>query len=171
LQRQEIQFEHVGAKNLHRDEGFDAELAAILAASKGIHFAMLGSRPPEFVLPEWDVFVLPSRSEAFPLATLEAMATGLPVIATDVGGVSEQIRHMQTGILVPADDVEAIASWLVRLHDEPALRRRLGDAASAFVRSTLTLEQQAAGLHRAYLMALSARFGPPALRPREAAAT
>ena len=99
------------------------------------------------------------------------MATGLPVIASDVGGVSEQIKHLQTGILVPADDADAIASWLVRLHDEPDLRRRLGEAAAAFVRSTLTLDLQAAGLHRAYLMALRTRFGPPELTRRQAALT
>jgi glycosyltransferase involved in cell wall biosynthesis len=107
---------------------------------------------------------LTSRSEGFPLVTLEAMATGLPVVATAVGGVPEQMDHLSSGILVAPDDPEAIASWLVRLHDDPELRRRVGREGARRVRSEFTIAGQAEGLHRAYLAALNLRFGPPRVR-------
>lgn len=157
--------EHVGASGLHRDPGLDAEVAGLIAGAAG-RITMCGALPAESVLGRWDAFVLSSRSEAFPLATLEAMAAGLPVIATSVGGVPEQIEHLVSGVLVPPDDPEAIAAWIVRLHDDPGLRRRLGAAAAARAAAEFTLSGQAAGLHRAYLTALNRRFGPPAVRAR-----
>jgi glycosyltransferase involved in cell wall biosynthesis/uncharacterized membrane protein len=75
-----------------------------------------------------DVFVLSSRSEGHPVSLLEAMAAGLPVVATDVGGVAESVVHGQTGLLVPAGDVTALAAALERLVDDEQLRRRLGTA-------------------------------------------
>ena len=168
-ERPDLRFEHVGASHLHRDPGLDAEISQLLDEEEEQRIAMLGSRPAAAVMPGWDVFVLASRSEGFPLATLEAMAAGLPVIATSVGGVPEQIEHLRTGILVAPGDQRAIASWIVRLSDEPELRRRLGTAAAARVRSEFTLARQAEGLHRAYLTALNLRFGPPVVRRREVA--
>lgn len=55
-----------------------------------------------------DVFVLPSRSEAFPNVVLEAMASGLPVVATNVGSVAELVEEGATGFLVPHDDAAAL---------------------------------------------------------------
>ena len=128
-QRPEMRFEHVGAPNLHRDAGLGDELARLRAEIRPEGAVqMVGSRPAAEVLGRWDVFLSTSRSEAFPLATLEAMAAGLPVVATAVGGVPEQIDHLENGVLVRPDDPEAVATWLVRLHDEPELRRRLGRA-------------------------------------------
>jgi glycosyltransferase involved in cell wall biosynthesis len=92
------------------------------------------------------------------------MAHGLPVVATAVGGVPEQIQDGATGLLVPPEDPEAIARAIVRLYDDVGLRERLGAAAAAHVRSERTLERQAGGLHRAYLTALNRRFGPPPVR-------
>jgi glycosyltransferase involved in cell wall biosynthesis len=164
-ERPDMRFEHVGAPDLHRDSGLDAELAELSAAIPWeSHLAMLGYRPAAEVLPRWNVFVCSSRSEAFPLATLEAMAMGIPVVATMVGGVPEQIDHLETGVLVRPGDPEAIATWLVRLHDDPDLRARLGEAAAARARREFTLERQAEGLHRAYLLALNRRFGPARVR-------
>jgi glycosyltransferase involved in cell wall biosynthesis len=67
-------------------------------------------------------------------------------------------------VLVRPEDPEAIAAWLVRLHDEPGLRARLGAAGAARVREEFTLESQAEGLHRAYLTALNRRFAPSRVR-------
>jgi glycosyltransferase involved in cell wall biosynthesis len=92
------------------------------------------------------------------------MALGIPVVATAVGGVREQIDHLESGILVRPDDPEAIASWLVRLHDDADLRGRLGRAGAGRVRREFTLSRQAEGLHRAYLAALDLRFAPPRVR-------
>ncbi len=163
--REEIRFQHVGSPDLHRDPGLDEEIADLMSDPRvqGGGLEMLGALPSETVLPRWNVVVSTSRSEGFPLATLEAMAAGLPVVATTVGGLPEQIEHLVSGILVPPDDPEALARWLVRLYDDEQLRRRLGEAARSRVASEFTLKRQAAGLHNAYLKALTLRFGPSPL--------
>jgi glycosyltransferase involved in cell wall biosynthesis len=163
-ERPDVTFEHVGATDLHRDPSLDDDIARRLAAVPPGRLAMLGPQPASDVLPRWSAFVSASRSEAFPLAVLEAMAHGLPVVATAVGGVPEQIRDGATGLLVPPEDPSAMAQAILRLHDDLALRDRLGAAAAAHVRSERTLERQAGGLHRAYLTALNRRFGPPTVR-------
>jgi glycosyltransferase involved in cell wall biosynthesis len=163
----DLRFVHAGARDLHRDAGLDGEIERLLEGVRPADaVSLLGPSPAETVLSSSDVFVSASRSEGFPLVTLEAMAAGLPVVATAVGGVPEQIVHLENGILVPPDDPEAIADWLVRLHDEPELRRRLGEAAARRARSEFTLARQAEGLHRAYLAALDLRFGPKSVRRR-----
>jgi glycosyltransferase involved in cell wall biosynthesis len=106
-------------------------------------------------LAEWDLFVLPSREDAFPLAVLEAMATGLPVIGTRVGGMPEQVTP-ETGILVDADDVEALAGAILKLARQPERRAAMGAAARRRVESDLTSERQAEHLHEAYLATLAA---------------
>ena len=164
-QRPDMRFEHVGAPDLHRDDGLDDELGRLRRDIRPESaLAMLGSRPAADVLPRWSLFVCSSRSEAFPLATLEAMAMGIPVVATTVGGIPEQIDHLENGILVRPDDPEAIATWLVRLHDDAELRSRLGEAGAERVGTEFTLTRQAEGLHRAYLAALNRRFAPRPVR-------
>ena len=169
-QRPAMRFEHAGAADLHRDGGLDDELAQLTADIAPGGLTMLGHRRAAEILPGWQVFVCSSRSEAFPLATLEAMAMGIPVVATTVGGIPEQIEHLENGVLVRPDDPEAIATWLVRLHDDVDLRRRLGRAAAERVRREFTLERQAEGLHRAYLTALNRRFAPARVRRAAASA-
>ncbi len=87
-----------------------------------------------------DVFLLPSLWEGMPNALLEAMAAGLPVISTNVGGVSEIVKNGETGYLVPKEDARAISVALQAMKDNPALRTNLGDAARAAV-SHLTWER------------------------------
>lgn len=93
---------------------------------------LLGARAdiPE-LLARSDVFVLSSRSEGFPVSVLEAMAAGLPVVATDVGGVAQAVEDGETGFLVPAADSEALTRALERLVSDADLRRRLGAAGRA----------------------------------------
>ena len=82
-----------------------------------------------------DVCVLPSATETCGLVALEAMATGLPVIAADAGGFRESIRDGHNGILVPATDARAFAGHVVTLVLERDRRRALGAAARQFALS------------------------------------
>ena len=75
-----------------------------------------------------DVFVLSSDSEGLPMSVLEAMASGLPVVASAVGGIPELVRDEGTGVLVPPRDPGALAAALEALIAQPALRARLGEA-------------------------------------------
>ncbi len=75
------------------------------------------------------VLVGPSLYEGLGLVYLEAMAFGLPTIATTAGGASEIVSDGETGLLCPPDDAESIADAIRTLRDEPNLRRRMGDSA------------------------------------------
>jgi L-malate glycosyltransferase len=75
---------------------------------------------------------LPSASESFGLAALEALACGVPVVASAVGGIPEVIRHDQTGILCPVGDTQAMAAAVARLTD-PATHQAFAQAARAEV--------------------------------------
>jgi glycosyltransferase involved in cell wall biosynthesis/O-antigen/teichoic acid export membrane protein len=78
-------------------------------------------------LRDFDIFVLPSRMEAFPLSILEAMLARLPVVASDVGSVSEAVIEGETGLLFPAGDLDALVAALDRLLTDGALRQQLGN--------------------------------------------
>jgi len=80
------------------------------------------------VLAGLDIFCLATRQEAMGTAFLEAAASGLPVIGTDVGGVGEMMRPGVTGLLVPLDDPQALQNALLQLIDSPELRKKMGQA-------------------------------------------
>jgi glycosyltransferase involved in cell wall biosynthesis len=95
---------------------------------------LLEPRPREEVLAlyrEADVFVLPTWSEGFPNVVIEAMAAGLPVVATPVGAIPDVVRDGEEGLLVPPRDAAALVRALARLADDPSLRARLGAQARA----------------------------------------
>jgi glycosyltransferase involved in cell wall biosynthesis len=75
-----------------------------------------------------EIFVLSTRSEGLPLSILEAMAAGLPVVASNVGGVPELVIDGETGLLVPAGDPRSLATAIERLLEDPPFAGRLGDA-------------------------------------------
>jgi glycosyltransferase involved in cell wall biosynthesis len=72
-----------------------------------------------------DALVFPSRYEGFGLPPLEAMSAGCPVITTDVPVVNESVRDGENGLLAPYDDPQGLATAILRLLDDPALRERL----------------------------------------------
>lgn len=98
------------------------------AAEHGVRF--LGMREDvDRLYGAMDMFVLPSWREGFPRAAMEAAASGLPVIASDVRGCRQVVDHGVTGLLVPVRDGAALADAVRALGDDPARRRRMGAAA------------------------------------------
>jgi glycosyltransferase involved in cell wall biosynthesis len=90
---------------------------------------------PESFLEQGSVYVQSSRLEALPLALLEAMAIGIPVVATDVGGVSDIVADGETGLLVPPEDPAALAAAIERLLTDVELRDRVRTSAFALATS------------------------------------
>lgn len=74
-----------------------------------------------------DLFLLPSSQESFGLAALEAMAYGIPVVASDVGGIPELIENGKSGLLAPVGDVAAMSAYAIELLTNPNLHRAIGE--------------------------------------------
>ncbi len=102
------------------------------------------------VLGRWDIFVMPSLEEGFPIAALDAMAAGLPVVASAVGGVPELIEDGKAGWLVPPQDAEALADRLRPLLSDPDLRLSMGSAGYARVRDHFSAAQMTEQFARLY---------------------
>jgi glycosyltransferase involved in cell wall biosynthesis len=118
---------------LGEDHAGMAERLRALAGSHAGRLHLLGHHPPSEVFPavrSADIVVLPSRWENFALAALEAMALGRPTVLTSAGGAVEFCTDGEDALLVPPEDVEALALALLRLIESPELRERLGRAAA-----------------------------------------
>ena len=118
----------VVGKRLSSDRGPDIA-AALQSAGLGERLRLLGYREdvPD-VLAAADIFALPSHFEGLPMSVIEAMLTGLPVVATNIRGPREQVVDGVTGFLVPPRTVEPLAETLARLAADPALRSVMGAA-------------------------------------------
>ena len=81
-----------------------------------------------------DIFVLTSRREGLPKAILEAMAVGLPIIATDVRGNRDLVKHGENGLIIPLDDVERTAEAIMKLIAEPELKETMGEKSKELVK-------------------------------------
>lgn len=102
----------------------------------------LGDRTDiEELLSQANIFVLTSNWEGFPLTILEAMRAGLPVVASDVGGVKEAVVHGETGFLVPRGDVQSLAACLENLINNPKLRADMGKNAHKRYEKNFTFEK------------------------------
>ena len=174
------------AATLHPRKGLDVLLrAAALLSRKDVDFHLLlaGTGPAEGELKELarrldlegrvffpgrvepseriyaalDVFCLPSRKEGLGVAALEAMASGLPVAASRVGGLAESVVEGETGFLVPPGDQGALGQALERLLSDPPLRRRMGLAGARRVGGRYTARAMGEGNRRIYLEILEAR--------------
>jgi glycosyltransferase involved in cell wall biosynthesis len=96
------------------------------------------------------VVACPSRREGFGVVCAEAMAYGRPVVAGDVGGLRDLVRHEETGLLVPPGDVGALRAALQRLLADPDLRRRFGDAGRTRIEEHFTWQRFGDETLRAY---------------------
>ncbi len=118
--------------------------------------SFLGSRPDvPAVLRRARVAVLASHGEGLPNGVLEAMAAGLPVVATDVGGTAELVEDTVTGWMVPPRDVEALGGAIARLVDEPAAAARMGVAGRGRVEERFTAARMAAEVEEVYSRVLA----------------
>lgn len=102
------------------------------------------------VLQALDCFILPSLWEGMPLALLEAMASGIPVIATDVAGTRELIQHEVNGLLIPAKDPEAIVEALILMKENKTLRNKILQSALNFVRAKYSVAANMATYTKLY---------------------
>ena len=109
-----------------------------------------------------DVFVLSSRKEGLPLSIMEAMMTGLPVVASRVGGVPELVEDEDTGFLVSPGDPQSLRDALAALLMDEGLRQRLGHRGRERAQREFTLDRMCAATIAIYEQVLEAREGPPA---------
>ena len=107
-----------------------------------------------FYLRQSDVFVLSSVSEGLPVSLLEAMAAGLPIIVTDVGGMPGVVRTADCGVVVPKSDAHALASGMVDLARDESKRKRLGMNALKAYNAHFTVGRMAEQYERLYLECL-----------------
>lgn len=105
---------------------------------------------PEEFIPFFDIFVLPSRAEAFGSVFAEAALSWLCLIGTDVGGIAEQIEHQVNGLLVPVDDVEALADAIETVLVDPDLRYRLAKNAYEKAIKSYSLDRVIESLYQVY---------------------
>ena len=136
----------------------DAELSALAAAAPWHGVRCVPFRPDVLAFYRlFDLVVLPSRREGLSQALLEAMALGLPVVASRAGGNRDLIRHGEDGWLVPPRDSAAFARALARLLADPQLRSALGQRARRTARERFPLTRTAALTEAAYRAALAQR--------------
>jgi len=102
-----------------------------------------------------DVLLMPSLHEGLPYALLEAMALGVPIVASRVGGLVEVLEDGVTGILVSAGRPDELAAAVSRLRRDPSLRARVGRQAQALQRSRFSLEAMADSYLEVYREALA----------------
>lgn len=115
------------------------------------NFRFLGSREDVFaILRMSDAFCLPSRSEGFSNALIEAMASKLPCVATNVGGNSEVVKHGETGFIVASEDLQDLAARLIYLLDDPSLATEMGLRGEEVIQSQFTVQAMIGGLVQVY---------------------
>ncbi|NMB10816.1 MAG: glycosyltransferase family 4 protein [Firmicutes bacterium] len=167
------------ACRLTEEKGIDILLAAAVEAvrvEKALRFVIIGAGPEgeklrrvveemgltdhvrflgfcdtaRNLFPAFDAFVLPSRTEGWPLSIMEAMVMGLPVIATRVGGIPHMVEAGQTGILVQPGQVRDLTEALILLARDRSRARRLGEAAAEYGREHFDARAMVAQVEKVY---------------------
>jgi glycosyltransferase involved in cell wall biosynthesis len=134
-------------------EGPDRPQLEARARRRGVIDALhlIGTTPgPMPLLAGADLFVSPSWAESFPYTVLEAMAAGLPVVATDAGGTAEAVDHGRTGLIVPPHDAGALAAAIVELLADVDRRARLGAEGRRRQQERFTLARMVEGTLSVY---------------------
>lgn len=155
-------FEMVGSESelIDREWAHEVISAATAAGITHVPSAEVFER-----MRHWDAFVLPSRSDPFPLSMLEAMASGLPVVGSRRDGIAEQITN-GTGLLVEPEDPAALADAIAWMATQPTeIRRRMGAAARGRVSSSFTIEHHAAAMDEAYRATIANRAARREAKP------
>jgi glycosyltransferase involved in cell wall biosynthesis len=121
------------------------------ALNVGAHVHRLGRRSdiPE-LLAASDIFMLPSLEEALPLSILEAMAAGLPTVATTVGGNSECVLPGETGLLVPPRDPQALANAVLEMLGDRQWLLRMGSNARQHCMNRFSIDRQTAAIEAVF---------------------
>ena len=144
---------HPTASVVVAGSGPDRAMIEARALERGVAGALLligETAGPGPVLAGADVFVSASWAESFPYNVLEAMAAGLPVVATDVGGTAEAVVDGATGVLVPPRDAGALGAAIGELLADPARRERLGAGARPRAAEHFTVDQMVEGTIQVY---------------------
>jgi glycosyltransferase involved in cell wall biosynthesis len=157
-------------------KGIDLAIEVLAELGEGFHLVVVGDGPqrPELealverlgvsdqvellpfradardLLPNFDVYLLPSRLEAFPVTVQEAMQAGVPVVATEVGSIREAVDHGETGFVVPVEDVGAMAEAIGRLAADEELRARMGRRAAEVGRQRFDIDAGVAAWEALY---------------------
>ena len=153
---------HPALKLICLGEGEEGPQLRTLCESVGLTDSVrfVGYQPN---VPEWlaaaDINVLPTFYEGFPLTVLEAMASGLPTVASNVGGIPEAIEDMVSGVLVPPRDVNALVQAISMLVSDEQVRVRMGHAARLRTAQRFDLEQQVRRTEKMY-MGMTEGTGP-----------
>ncbi len=153
----DVRFLMVGANSSERGYKSDMEvLARQLNIERQVIFTGQRQDVPE-ILRDVDLVVHPSLTEGLSNVILEAMAAGIPVVATRVGGNPELVLDGRTGFLVPAENADEIANAICRLLDQPAMARAFGEAARQRVINEFSIEQMLSKTENLYLRLLEHR--------------
>lgn len=130
----------------HERAGLEAEAARLGLAEKVTFAGYKSQDEVAGALRAADLFVLPSFAEGVPVVLMEAMASGLPVVASSVGGVGELVEHGVSGLLLPPGNAVALAAALTDLLDNPAQGKKMGRAGAAKVVAEFDSQNEAAKL-------------------------
>jgi glycosyltransferase involved in cell wall biosynthesis len=171
---------------LHREKGIDVLIRAfsrLASEMPGLSLLIIGDGPEknsleemaknsgimdriiftgflpeaEKYLPLFDLFILPSRIEAMPIALMQAMAAGKAIVATNVGAVSELVKDNESAMLVPPEDESLMSRAIAKLLRDPELSRKLGAAAKAKASSEFSLEKMIESYKKIYMDALEGK--------------
>jgi glycosyltransferase involved in cell wall biosynthesis len=134
-------------------EGYLKKLAVKLGVQREVVFTGYQEEVEKYIA-AMDLFAFLSwDTEGFGQVMVEAQAQGKPVIGTNIGGIPETFQDNITGILIPSKNSELLAQVLITLLSDPALMRRMGEKAEAFVKENFSLEKMVEGVMKVYASA------------------